>query len=149
MVCAEALRQFASEIAGLQVTEDRERDRFYLRMDYWHHRLIVHQENSDDLLYLRFRVAGAEEFGQMQHQLREAGINFQVGSEEEAEERRILEVLKLNHPDGTPIEIFHGPEVQFSKPFHPGRAMHGRFKTGTRSARPNSTTAAVRVEALM
>src|SRR5216683_6133576 len=127
----DAWKYFASEIVGLEVAEDGERDRFYLRMDYWHHRLIVHQENSDDLLYLGFRVAGAEEFGQMQYQLKEAGIKFRVGSEQEAEERHVLEVLKLNDPDGAPIEIFHGPEVHFSRPFHPGRAMHGRFKTGS------------------
>jgi 2,3-dihydroxyethylbenzene 1,2-dioxygenase len=53
-----------------------------------------------------------------------------VGSLEEAEERRVLEVLKLADPDGNPIEIFHGPQVRFSKPFHPGRGMHGRFVTG-------------------
>ena len=43
----------------------------------------------------------------------------------------MLAVLKLNDPNGNPIEIFHGPEVQYSKPFHPGRRMHGRFKTGS------------------
>jgi 2,3-dihydroxybiphenyl 1,2-dioxygenase len=127
----DAWKHFASEIMGLEVAENGEGDRFYLRMDYWHHRLIVHQENSDDLLYLGFRVAGGEEFAQMQHQLKGAGIKFRVASEQEAEERRVLEILKLKDPDGTPIEIFHGPEVQFSKPFHPGRPMHGRFKTGS------------------
>ncbi len=66
----------------------------------------------------------------MQHQLSAAGIRFRVGSEEEAAERRVLEILKLEDPDGHPTEIFHGPEVQFAKPFHPGRPMHGRFKTG-------------------
>ncbi len=86
---------------------------------------------SDDLAYLGFRVAGADEFAQMQRQLSEAGIKFRVGSEDEADERRVLEVLKLSDPDGNPVEIFHGPLMQFSKPFHPGRAMHGRFKTGT------------------
>ena len=57
----------------------------------------------------------------MQRQLSEAGIKFRVGSEDEADERRVLEVLKLSDPDGNPVEIFHGPLVQFGKPFHPGR----------------------------
>jgi 2,3-dihydroxyethylbenzene 1,2-dioxygenase len=43
----------------------------------------------------------------------------------------VLEVLKLTDPSENPIEIFHGPEIQASKPFYPGRRMHGRFKTGT------------------
>jgi 2,3-dihydroxyethylbenzene 1,2-dioxygenase len=90
----------------------------------------LHADGSDDLAYLGFRVAGGEEFSQMQRQLAEAGIKFRLGSEAEASERRVLEILKLADPDGNPIEIFHGPEVEFRKPFHPGRAMHGRFKTG-------------------
>lgn len=122
---------FATRIMGLELTDEGESDRFYLRMDYWHHRVIVHANGSDDLEYLGFRVAGAEEFREMQHQLSDAGIKFRVGAPEEATERRVLEVMKLSDPAGNPVEIFHGPEVQAHKPFHPGRAMHGRFKTGS------------------
>jgi 2,3-dihydroxybiphenyl 1,2-dioxygenase len=127
----EEWKNFATSIVGMELADEGEPDRCYLRMDYLHHRIILHADGSDDLAYLGFRVAGAEEFSAMQGQLSAAGIKFRVGSEEEADERRVLEVMKLNDPDGNPIEIFHGPEVQFSKPFHPGRAMHGRFKTGT------------------
>ncbi len=127
----DAWKNFAANIVGLEVAEEGERDRCYLRMDYFHHRIVMHQDPSDDLQYLGFRVAGAEEFGAMQRQLSEAGIKFRVGSEDEATERRVLEVLKLQDPGGNPVEIFHGPEVQFQRPFYPGRPMHGRFKTGT------------------
>jgi 2,3-dihydroxyethylbenzene 1,2-dioxygenase len=126
----EEWKNFATSIVGMELVDEGESDRCYLRMDYQHHRIVLHADGSDDLAYLGFRVAGAEEFSAMQAQLSAAGIKFQVGAREEAEERRVLEVLKLNDPGGNPIEIFHGPEVQFSKPFHPGRAMHGRFKTG-------------------
>jgi 2,3-dihydroxybiphenyl 1,2-dioxygenase len=124
-------KKFASEIIGMEVADDGESERCYLRTDYWHHRIVLHDNGRDDLEYLGLRVAGAEEFAAMQRQLHEAGIKFHVGSESEAHERRVLEVLKLNDPGGNPIEIFHGPEVQFVKPFHPGRRMHGRFKTGS------------------
>ena len=124
-------KNFAANMVGMEVVGDGERDRCYLRMDYWHHRLIVHEDTSDDLLYLGLRVAGGEEFEEMQHQLSAAGIKFRVGSNEEASERHVLGLLKLEDPDGTPIEIFHGPHVEFSKPFHPGRRMHGKFVTGS------------------
>ena len=127
----DAWKNFAANIVGLELADEGERDRCYLRMDYFHHRIVMHQDPSDDLQYLGFRVAGAEEFGAMQRQLSEAGIKFRLGSEDEANERRVLEVLKLQDPGGNPVEIFHGPEVQFQKPFYPGRPMHGRFKTGT------------------
>jgi 2,3-dihydroxybiphenyl 1,2-dioxygenase len=126
----DAWKHFATQIAGMELCDEGEPDRCYLRMDYWHHRLVLHRDGSDDLAYLGFRVAGGEEFHEMQRQLSEAGIKFRAGSSEEADERRVLEIIKLTDPDGNPVEIFHGPEVQASKPFHPGRRMHGRFKTG-------------------
>lgn len=124
-------KRFAGEIIGMEVAENSENDRCYLRTDYWHHRLVLHDNGSDDLEYLGLRVAGAEEFAAMQRQLHEAGIKFHIGSEHDARERHVLEVMRLTDPGGNPIEIFHGPEVQFVKPFHPGRRMHGRFKTGS------------------
>ncbi|MGB5948343.1 MAG: VOC family protein [Parvibaculum sp.] len=123
-------KDFASKILGLEVTDEGESGRCYFRMDYWHHRFIVDEDGTDDLNYLGFRVAGTEEFRQMHRQLTEAGIKVHIGSPEEADERRVLEVMKLNDASGFPIEIFHGPQVQADKPFHPGRRMHGRFKTG-------------------
>jgi 2,3-dihydroxybiphenyl 1,2-dioxygenase len=125
-----AWKEFAGRIMGFEVADEGEPDRCYLRMDYLHHRLVLHADGSDDLAYLGLRVAGPDEFAQMQRQLSEAGIKFRVGSDDEADERRVLEVMKLSDPDGNPIEIFHGPFTQFNKPFHPGRGMHGRFKTG-------------------
>jgi 2,3-dihydroxybiphenyl 1,2-dioxygenase len=124
-------KDFATEVMGLELADDGEPDRCYLRMDYWHHRIVMHAGPSDDMLYLGFRVAGGEEFREMQRQLADAGVEFRVGSEEEAAERRVLEVMRLTDPGGNPVEIFHGPEVQFNKPFQPGRRMHGRFKTAT------------------
>lgn len=127
----EAWKKFAADVLGMEVIDEGESDRCYLRMDYWHHRIALHCDPSDDLLYLGFRVAGAEEFREMQNQLRESEIKFTVGSDAEAEERHVLEVMKLDDSDGNPVEIFHGPHLQFAKPFHPGRGMHGKFKTGT------------------
>ncbi len=122
--------KFAREILGLEVRDEGEGDRVYLRMDYWHHRIVLHANGDDDIAYLGLRVAGAEEFGEMQKQLANAGIQYRVGSLEEAEERRVLELLKLSDPDGNALEIFHGPLVRAGQPFHPGRGMHGRFLTG-------------------
>jgi len=126
----DAWKTFAGDIIGMELADEGERDRCYLRLDYWHHRMVLHTNGSDDLEYLGFRVAGPDEFGEMQRQLSEAGVKYRVGSPDEASERRVLEVMKLNDPGGNPVEIFHGPEVEFVKPFHPGRRMHGRFKTG-------------------
>jgi len=126
----EKWKGFASNILALEIVDTGEKDRCYFRLDNWHHRIIVEQDGTDDLNFMGLRVAGVEEFRAMQRQLSDAGVAFRVCSREEAEERHVLELMKLEDPSGNPIEIFHGPHIQYDKPFHPGRRMHGRFKTG-------------------
>jgi len=121
---------FATNILGLEAFDEGESGRAYLRMDYWRHRIILDEDGSDDLNVLGFRVAGVEEFRAMAKQLTEAGVKVRIGSPQEADARRVLEIMMLDDASGFPIEIFHGPQVQADKPFHPGRRMHGRFKTG-------------------
>ncbi len=127
----ERWKEFASTVLGLEVVDGDRPARAFLRMDYWHHRIILEENNADDLLLLGLRVAGQDEFEAMAKQLEAAGVTVRVGSFEEAAERHVLQVMMLEDPNGYGIEIFHGPHVQANRPFHPGRRMHGPFKTGT------------------
>ena len=122
--------EFARTILPLQVCREAKDPRRYLRMDYWHHRIILEEDSSDDLLASGLRVAGREEFREMQQQLTEAGIPFEVATAEQAGAERVLELMTLVDPAGNPIEIFHGPQIDTHRPFHPGRGMHGRLLTG-------------------
>src|SRR5579859_794922 len=121
-----AWRSFASEILGMEFIEEPDGAR--LRMDYWHQRIVLHQGPGDDLRYAGFRVSGPDTFRSMQRQLKEFGVSFEVASPAEAEDRHVLEFLKLEDPAGLPVEIFHGPQVDRHAPFRPGRGMHGKFK---------------------
>ncbi len=125
-----AWRTYAAECVGLEVLDEGESDRFYLRMDNWHHRFVMHTGPNDDMAYMGWRVADAAALAQMKQQLAEADIDCRVGSAEEAAERHVLGLLKLLDPSGIPVEIFYGPRVDAHLPFHPGRRMHGRFVTG-------------------
>ncbi len=125
-----AWKAFAAHILGLEVVDGEQPDRCYLRMDYWHHRITLIENGADDITVAGLRVAGPDEFREMLAQLRGAGVEVTVHSEAEAEARHVLEVMSLKDPNGHDLEIFHGPLVQFDKPFHSGRRMHGRFKTG-------------------
>ena len=121
-------RKYASEILGLEVSDTE--DPMKLRLDYWHNRILVFPDRSDDLLFAGLRVAGPDEFVLMQRQLKEAGVPFEVADEAQAVKRNVLEYLSLRDPSGVPLEIFHGPRVDRHKPFNSGRGMHGRFVTG-------------------
>ena len=113
----EQWKDFAANVLALEVVASDSPDRCYLRLDHWHHRLILDEDGTDDLNYLGFRVAGAEEFRAMQRQLDKASVKFRIGSLAEAEERHVLEVMKLEDPSGNPVEIFHGPHIEPHKPF--------------------------------
>jgi 2,3-dihydroxyethylbenzene 1,2-dioxygenase len=126
----DAWRDFATACVGMEVFDDGEDDRFYLRMDHWHHRFVMHIGKADDLAYLGWRVGGPRDLEEMGRQLNDAGIEFRTASAEEAAERRVLGLLKLVDPGGNPTEIFYGPQVETKLPFHPGRRMYGGFVTG-------------------
>ena len=125
----EAWRLFATEVLGLESFE--EKGRTMLRVDQWHSRIAMYPEGDDDLAYAGFRVAGPEEFRDMQQHLSDCGVAYDVASSAEAEDRSVLEFLRLHDPAGIPLEIFHGPLVDRHKPFRPGRGMHGKFCTGS------------------
>ncbi len=127
---ADAWRDYAAGCVGMEVLDEGEVDRFYLRMDHWHHRFIMHVGGDDDLAYCGWRVTGPRELEEMARQLDDAGIEFRAASAAEAEERHVLGLLKLDDPGGNPTEIFYGARVETKFPFHPGRRMYGGFVTG-------------------
>ncbi|MDB5430413.1 MAG: naphthalene 1,2-dioxygenase [Caulobacter sp.] len=127
---ADAWRKFAADVAGLEVLDEGEADRFYLRMDYWHHRFVMHISDTDDIAYSGWRVDDEGALEEIKAQLTAAGFAFREATFEEAAERRVLGLIKLNDPSGNSVEIFYGPLIDAHMPFHPGRRMHGRWVTG-------------------
>ena len=121
-------KEYATEVIGAEWFE--EGDVAYLRFDLWHHRIILHQDACDDLLYVGWRVSDAQALDAMAEKLKAAKIKFSVGTSAEASQRKVMGLLKLMSPGDIPTEIFWGPQVDAHKPFHPGRPLFGRFKTG-------------------
>jgi 2,3-dihydroxyethylbenzene 1,2-dioxygenase len=128
----DAWKSYASDIVGMEVSDEGEQDRFYLRLDNWHHRIVVHANDEDDLMYVGWRVPWPDDLDAIARRLGDAGIEYKVGGKEEAEERRVLGLLKLTDPGGNAVEIFYGPQIDAHRPFRPGRGLHGRFVTGNR-----------------
>ena len=126
----ESWKEFATSVVGLEALDEGEGDRIYLRMDYWHHRLVLHASDEDDLAYMGWRVADSDALQSIKEQLQTAGYQTREGTLEDMQERRVLGLLKVDDPSGNPVEIFHGPLVDTHLPFHPGRRMHGKWVTG-------------------
>lgn len=126
----DAWRVFATDLLGLELRDDMGDDKLWLRIDSQHHRICIEHDECDDLIGIGLRVAGREEFRELQATLTSAGIAYEVGSEELAVERCVLEVMMLRDPAGNPIEIYHGPMLEPHLPFYPTRRRFGKFVTG-------------------
>jgi 2,3-dihydroxyethylbenzene 1,2-dioxygenase len=121
--------QFAHDVLGLEVIQGEHSSVRYLRMDYWHHRIKLIENSADDILVSGLRVAGILEFRAMHKRLIDAGVSVRIGTKAEAGANHVLEIMFMEDPNGFAVEVFHGPLVQYDKPFHPGRRMHGGFQT--------------------
>ena len=124
-------RTFAGDFLGLELADGPTPAQTFLRMDFWHHRIVLEENSADDVTAIGLRVAGDEEFEALAHRLEAEGVDHRICSDEEAEMRRVLRLMKLEDPIGNPLEIFHGPLVEFNKPFHPHRRMYGAFSTAS------------------
>ena len=74
----EEWRAFATDLVGLEIGDDSEPGRLYLRSDLWHHRVALEEDGSDDLIGMGLRVAGPAEFAAMQAHLAELGVPYEV-----------------------------------------------------------------------
>ena len=119
----------ASQVVGLAVSDRGSDGTLYLRMDQYHHRILVHPSGEDDIVYLGWLVRGPSELRQMRDRLVSAGVEVADGTPEEVAVRKIRDLFSFRDPAGYRMEIFYGPLDRTHEPFRPARAMEG-FKAG-------------------
>ncbi|HLF77938.1 MAG TPA: VOC family protein [Dehalococcoidia bacterium] len=123
-----AWKQFATEVLGMQVGDETESGVVYLRMDEYHHRVVLHPTGEDDILYTGFQAPTRAEYDEARASLETLGVRLTQGTPEELEIRKVVDLVKFES-GGLSFELSYGPAVTYAKPFTPGRAISG-FKTG-------------------
>ena len=123
-----AWERFAEQILGMQVGEKREDGVVYLRMDEYHHRVILHPSGEDDILYTGFQASTRGEYEEAKAALRRLGASVVQGTKEEIDVRRVVDFVHFES-GGLRFELSFGPAIVYASPFKPGRALSG-FKTG-------------------
>jgi 2,3-dihydroxybiphenyl 1,2-dioxygenase len=118
---------YGTGLLGLQRI-DKSRSTMAFRMDDRKQRLIVDADGGEGISYFGWEVRDAAALDALAAKLEARGIKFARGSRALADERHVTDLIVLNDPLGSRVEIFHGAQTT-SDPFVPGRCISG-FRTG-------------------
>jgi 2,3-dihydroxybiphenyl 1,2-dioxygenase len=124
---AKQWQDVATTIFGMEVVPGDEEATSYLRLDTFHHRLELRAGGGDDLEFAGWEVPDARTLDSIAGQLENGGVKVKAGTRDEADQRRVIGVIKCADPSGIPTEIFFGRPVN-PAPYHPARPTTG-FKT--------------------
>ena len=122
-----AWQNLGTQVFGMQVIPGDDKATSYLRMDPHHHRLELRSSGSDDLEFAGWEVPDGETLQSIAQQLEDGGVEVTAGTRDDADQRRVIGLIKCIDPSGIPTEIFYGHPVN-PVPFLPTRATSG-FKT--------------------
>jgi 2,3-dihydroxybiphenyl 1,2-dioxygenase len=121
--------EFATTILGLDVVERLADGTLYLRMDEYHHRFMLHPNGNDDIVYAGWMVPTQRALEEFKANLTSHGVTVEAGTKEEIEQRRVVNLIKFQDPNGVRLEAFYGLQVRSEEPFQPSRPITG-FKAG-------------------
>ena len=124
-----AWANFSTQVLGLQRADDDENALQRYRMDEYRNRVLVYQDDADDLGFLGWEVDSKQALYAMAEQLRAAGVQVTPASKEEAELRKVTELMRFEDVNGVTSELYYGAELAFEAPFHSPRPISG-FVTG-------------------
>ncbi|OBH04242.1 2,3-dihydroxybiphenyl 1,2-dioxygenase [Mycobacterium sp. E2699] len=120
-------RHFAFGVLGFAEGKGPDPSALYLRMDERAARLIVFPGETDRVLTIGWEVRDDAALQRVKATLDGAGVAFKQLSVDEAESRRVEEVISFDDPAGTTIEVFHGAVLDHSPVITPFGA---KFVTG-------------------
>jgi 3,4-dihydroxy-9,10-secoandrosta-1,3,5(10)-triene-9,17-dione 4,5-dioxygenase len=123
----ERWRQFAFGVLGFAEGKGPDPSALYLRMDERAARIVVVPGEVDRVVTVGWEVRDHSGLEEVKSALDAAGVVFKELSPEEADERRVEEVLTFEDPAGTTVEVFHGAVLDHSPVVTPFGA---RFVTG-------------------
>ncbi|MGV0791922.1 biphenyl-2,3-diol 1,2-dioxygenase [Mycolicibacterium sp. XJ1819] len=120
-------RHFAFKVLGFAEGSGPDEGALYLRMDERAARIIVVPGDVDKIVTVGWEVRDHAALIRVKASLDAAGIGVEELSLEEADARRVEEVIAFDDPAGTSTEVFHGAVLDHSPVVTPFGA---RFVTG-------------------
>jgi 2,3-dihydroxybiphenyl 1,2-dioxygenase len=123
----ERWRHFAFGVLGFAEGRGADPSALHLRMDERAARIVVVPGETDRVLTIGWEVRDHAALQRVKATLDRAGVAFKQLSVDEAEDRRVEEVIAFEDPAGHTFEVFHGPVLDHSPVITPFGA---KFITG-------------------
>jgi 3,4-dihydroxy-9,10-secoandrosta-1,3,5(10)-triene-9,17-dione 4,5-dioxygenase len=120
-------RQFAFDVLGFAEGSGPDENALYLRMDERAARIIVVPGDTDKIVTVGWEVRDHAALEKVKAALDAAGVPVKELSQDDAEARRVEEVIAFDDPAGTSTEVFHGAVLDHSPVVTPYGA---KFVTG-------------------
>ncbi len=120
-------RRFAFDVLGFAEGKGPDPAALYLRMDERVARLVVVPGETDRVVNVGWEVRDRAALRRLMATLDGAGVAFKQLSPDEADARRVEEVIAFEDPAGTALEAFHGAVLDHSPVITPFGA---KFVTG-------------------
>ena len=118
---------FATRLLGLQAAA-REDGTIDLRMDAYATRIRLHEGPRDDLAYAGWEVRDAQALDSLAARLEARNISVERPDATEAADRRVVQLIRFQDPEGNVHEAFFGPLQKTNMPFVSPLGVN--FKTG-------------------
>ncbi|MGH3724642.1 MAG: biphenyl-2,3-diol 1,2-dioxygenase [Mycobacterium sp.] len=107
-------RHFALQVLGFAEGKGPDPDALYLRLDERAARIVVVPGETDQVATVGWEVRDGEALRNVVKAVEASGITVKQLSVEEADTRRVEEVVTFTDPVGTTLEVFHGPVLDHS-----------------------------------
>jgi 2,3-dihydroxybiphenyl 1,2-dioxygenase len=120
-------RQFAFGVLGFAEGKGPDSSALYLRMDERAARIIIVPGETDRVITVGWEVRDHAGLQRVKAALDGAGVAFKELSVQEADARRVEEVITFEDPAGTTLEVFHSAVLDHSPVVTPFGA---KFVTG-------------------
>ncbi|MDT5139536.1 MAG: 3,4-dihydroxy-9,10-secoandrosta,3,5(10)-triene-9,17-dione 4,5-dioxygenase [Mycobacterium sp.] len=120
-------RQFAFGVLGFAEGKGPDDSALYLRMDERAARIIIVPGDADRVITVGWEVRDHPALQRVKASLDAAGVPFKEMSVQEADARRVEEVISFEDPAGTTLEVFHSAVLDHSPVITPFGA---KFVTG-------------------
>ena len=114
-----AWQDLATHVLGMEVIPGDERSTSHLRMDEYHHRVELRPTGSDDLEFAGWEVPDQATLHRVAQQLEGGGVKVTGGTRDEADGRRVIDLIHCTDPSGVRTEIFSDVQSIQSR-FAPG-----------------------------